>query len=108
MAAQHLVDGQRIRKASVAQIGYHHLMFDQHEVIRANGVLTESLHCGDGFAGIMSREAEAEMRMVRAGDAGMALARPAVRRREAPLLRDLLGLAPRDVSRRAPGFFFAA
>ncbi|MEO1422830.1 MAG: Hint domain-containing protein [Pseudomonadota bacterium] len=42
--AKHLVDGDRIRILSGGVVTYHHLRFDRHEIVRSNGVLSESLH----------------------------------------------------------------
>ena len=43
-----LVDGYRISVAYGGLVSYHHLMFDQHEVVIANGAPSESFHPG-GF-----------------------------------------------------------
>lgn len=51
VAACHLVDGHTIMTAPVPVVEYIHLMFDQHEVIFAEGVATESFHPGDQFLG---------------------------------------------------------
>ncbi|WP_299549889.1 Hint domain-containing protein [uncultured Tateyamaria sp.] len=42
VAAKHLCDGRRGRVTPCAAVTYHHLMFDTHEVIWANGARTES------------------------------------------------------------------
>lgn len=47
VAARHLVDGHGITVAPCETVDYIHLMFDEHEVIFAEGVATESLHPGD-------------------------------------------------------------
>ena len=44
--AKALVDGGGVYAAPAPQIAYHHLMFDTHEIIWANGVPTESYHPG--------------------------------------------------------------
>lgn len=49
VAACHLVDGNGITVAEAPMVEYIHLMFDQHEVIFAEGVATESFHPGDRF-----------------------------------------------------------
>ena len=41
-----LVDGYRISVAYGGMVSYHHLMFDQHEVVIANGAPSESFHPG--------------------------------------------------------------
>lgn len=48
VAVKHLVDGAGIRVVDEAPaVTYYHLLFDQHEIIRANGLWSESLHLGD-------------------------------------------------------------
>lgn len=49
VAAAHLVDGVGITVRKARFVEYIHLMFDQHEVIFAEGVATESFHPGDRF-----------------------------------------------------------
>ncbi len=47
-AAKHLVDGQSITIGPVAEIEYFHILFDEHEIIWAEGMLCESFNpCGD-------------------------------------------------------------
>lgn len=46
VAAANLVDGKAVTREMRATIDYLHIMFDQHEVIYANGVPTESFHPG--------------------------------------------------------------
>lgn len=48
-AAIGLVDGKSVRVAKgKKRVTYHHLMFDKHEVIFAEGAATESFHPGQG------------------------------------------------------------
>ncbi|PRX31148.1 FG-GAP repeat-containing protein [Meinhardsimonia xiamenensis] len=44
VAARHLVDGERVDRVSGGVVSYYHLLFDQHEIIFANGAPTESLY----------------------------------------------------------------
>lgn len=46
VAACHLVDGTQVRQIAMPWITYHHLMFDRHQIIRANGALAESFYPG--------------------------------------------------------------
>jgi hypothetical protein len=47
VAAAHLVNADTIHRAPRRYIDYHHLMFDRHEVLLAEGVPTESFYPGD-------------------------------------------------------------
>ncbi|MDP4032201.1 MAG: Hint domain-containing protein, partial [Pseudorhodobacter sp.] len=44
VAALHLVNGSTIRLTPRARVDYVHLLFDQHELIFSEGILTESCH----------------------------------------------------------------
>ncbi|MGB7317244.1 MAG: choice-of-anchor L domain-containing protein [Planktotalea sp.] len=44
--AIHLVDGDAVRRESLETVTYIHIMFEQHEIIFAQGVATESFHPG--------------------------------------------------------------
>jgi len=46
VAAKHLINGSTIRQRSAGLVTYYHLLFDQHEIIQANGCDTESYHPG--------------------------------------------------------------
>lgn len=50
----HLVDGENVRLLNRVPVEYFHLVLDRHEVIFANGVSTESLHCAQSgeFSGV--------------------------------------------------------
>ena len=60
--AQHLVDGQAVRiDHGLAPVRYLHLMFDRHEVITANGLLTESFYPGAQGMGTLEAPVRAEL-----------------------------------------------
>ena len=46
-AATHLVDGRHVIRAPQKEVTYIHLMLEQHEVIYAEGLATESFHASD-------------------------------------------------------------
>lgn len=47
LAVKHLVDGHRVIQQNVSEVTYYHIMFDRHELISSNGLISESLHAGD-------------------------------------------------------------
>ncbi len=54
MAATHLVDGHSVTVEEGGLVTYIHLMFDQHEIIYAEGAATESFHAGDVGLGALT------------------------------------------------------
>lgn len=53
VAAKHLVDGHAVTEIIGGTVTYIHMMFDQHEVIYANGAASESFHPGSvGLTGV--------------------------------------------------------
>ena len=59
VAARHLVNGKSIRQVEKDCIDYVHILFDQHEVIFAEGAESESYHPGrHGLNGIMDHARE--------------------------------------------------
>lgn len=46
VAAKHLVDGLDVTRQAMEKVTYIHMMFDQHEVVYAEGAATESFHPG--------------------------------------------------------------
>lgn len=92
IAATHLVDGQAVTRVAQAAVTYIHIMFDQHEVIYAEGAATESFHAGAVGLSAISDQAREEMFAVfpelrsnpnAYGDT----ARPCLKRHEARLLQ---------------------
>ncbi|WP_299589805.1 Hint domain-containing protein [uncultured Tateyamaria sp.] len=112
VAAGHIVDGDAIVRRNTGMTTYHHLLFERHEIVRTQGVYSETLLLGDDMRGIMSKPAHddfeatfgAEFPKKRAAKP----ARRILRRHEAPLVRTILGLGASDSSVKAPGFLFAA
>ena len=92
VAARHLVDGRAVTQEEQAAVTYIHVMFDQHEVIYAEGAATESFHAGDIGISAISDQSREEMFSVfpelrsnpnAYGDT----ARPCLKRHEARLLQ---------------------
>jgi len=53
VSAKHLVDGMDVTQDEGHTVTYIHMLFDQHEVIYAEGAATESFHPGDiGFTAV--------------------------------------------------------
>lgn len=53
MPAAHLVDNKLVSREAGGKVTYIHMMFDQHEIVYAEGAATESFHPGDeGLDGI--------------------------------------------------------
>ncbi|MBM1220638.1 Hint domain-containing protein [Ponticoccus sp. SC2-23] len=46
VAAKHLVNGTSIRVTPMRQVEYHHILFDGHEIVESEGILSESFHPG--------------------------------------------------------------
>lgn len=47
VAAKHLVNGTTIRVSPMPQVTYHHILFEGHEIVESEGVLSESFHPGE-------------------------------------------------------------
>lgn len=108
-----LVDGQRITRCSAGRMRYHHLLFERHEIICANGVWCESLLLGDFLPETIGPAAQADFEAMFGGPMPrqpvMPAARPILRAKEAAVLRAGLGLGARDIGNPAPpGLFRAA
>jgi Ca2+-binding RTX toxin-like protein len=56
VAAKHLLDSPAVQRRTSETVTYIHLMFDQHEVVFANGVATESFYPGDSALSGISPE----------------------------------------------------
>ncbi|MFD0980513.1 Hint domain-containing protein [Tropicimonas aquimaris] len=95
VAAKHLVNGRDVARQEGGTVTYHHFMFDQHELVWANGVPAESFLVASNSVSAMTPEMLAEFKALfpelitdhaRQGD----LARPVLRGWEA---RAMFGLA---------------
>jgi hypothetical protein len=60
-AACHLINDASIRRAPCAQVRYFHLMFDQHEIITAEGCASESFFPGVAALGGLEAETRSEI-----------------------------------------------
>ncbi len=96
VAALHLVDGQYITVEAAGQVTYHHLLFDRHEIIFAEGIASESFHPGVQAEELLTMAQRTEIRqlMPAAFQQGVGgdhtLSRPCVRRAEAAILRQMV------------------
>lgn len=61
VAAKHLVDGAKIRQMPARSVTYYHMIFDQHEIIFAEGIPSESLHLGEMTMSILDQPSRAEV-----------------------------------------------
>lgn len=61
VAAKHLVDGHAIRPVEGGTVVYVHLLFDRHEILRSEGLPTESLLPGEMALGSVDPEAREEL-----------------------------------------------
>ena len=88
MAAKFLTADARVRSEPCAVAEYYHILFDQHEIIFAEGAPAESLHMGGEAIGALDAEARAEIAAIfpdlQQRTAG--LSRPALTRVEAQVL----------------------
>jgi hypothetical protein len=91
-AAKYLVNGRTIRYATGGTVDYVHLLFDRHEIIRANGLLSESFLPGAQTHDIFEAESLAEIVTLfpafdpATGEGYGPAARPILRQHEARLL----------------------
>ncbi|MDC1296695.1 Hint domain-containing protein [Octadecabacter sp.] len=59
VSAKHLVDGLDVTQDEAEMVTYVHMLFDQNEVIYAEGAATESFHPGDiGFSAVGEQDRE--------------------------------------------------
>lgn len=61
VAAKHLVDGDAIRIIEKDDVEYYHMLFDQHEIVYAEGVASESFHPGCVGMSAISHAARTEI-----------------------------------------------
>lgn len=59
--AKHLVNDHSIRRVEGGFIEYVHVLFDEHEIIRANGLLSESFLPGSQVSNIFEEDTLAEI-----------------------------------------------
>ena len=59
--AKHLINGSDVVIEPKAEITYFHMLFDQHEVVFANGAATESFHPGHEGLGAIDAAAREEL-----------------------------------------------
>ncbi len=59
--AQHLVGLTGVRQIAVASVDYIHFMFDRHQLVRANGLWTESFQPGDRTLAGLDKAQRAEL-----------------------------------------------
>ncbi|APX89780.1 hypothetical protein BV394_08680 [Brevirhabdus pacifica] len=92
VAAKHLMKVPGIERAKVEDTAYVHIMFEQHEVVLANGAWTESFQPGDYSLNGLGRSQREEIFTLfpelreDAGIEGYIAARPTLKRNEAAVL----------------------
>lgn len=100
----HLVNGQTILRERVGEVSYHHLLFDDHQVLQSAGCASESFYPGrvglDGFEDATRDELFAIFPELRAlPESYGETARMVTKRHEAALLRDRLAPVQRFLRR---------
>lgn len=92
LPAKFMVNGDTVVQQTAARsVEYWHILFDDHQVVWSNGVLTESLHPGDVALTGMARASRAELlelfpELATHGAAASRTCFPSLRRFEADLL----------------------
>ncbi|MBZ0122977.1 MAG: Hint domain-containing protein, partial [Roseovarius sp.] len=104
--ARLLVNGTTVTQEQVAEVGYHHLLFDRHEVLSAGGCDSESFYPGelglDGFGAGRREEVLALFPELRSlAHAYGPTARGVAKRHEALILADSLSRGARPRTRAA-------
>lgn len=61
VAAKHLVDGKLVTQDTGGNVTYIHMMFDEHEVVYAEGAATENFHPGSIGLSAVSDPAREEL-----------------------------------------------
>lgn len=61
VAAKHLIDGKLVTQDEGGDVTYIHMMFDEHEVVYAEGAATESFHPGEVGLSAVSDPARDEL-----------------------------------------------
>ena len=61
VSARHLVDNKAVTREEGGMVTYIHMMFDQHEIVFAEGAATESFHPGDVGLSAIKDEAREEL-----------------------------------------------
>ena len=61
VAAKLLVNDQTIRREEAEAVTYHHMLFDAHEIVLAEGAPSESFHPGHVGWGALAEEAREEI-----------------------------------------------
>ena len=89
VAATHLINADTIHRAPRRYVDYHHLMFDAHEILLAEGIPTESFYPGKYILRDDDLREEVTAlfpEMIHAATHGWETARPIVRSAEAKML----------------------
>jgi len=60
-SAKHLVNDANVTRAPMRMVTYHHIMFDQHQIVFANGAPSESFHPGGQALRAVGDEAREEL-----------------------------------------------
>lgn len=95
VAAKHLCGHSGISIRETSRMTYVHFMFDQHQIVRSNGLLTESFYYGHGAQNALTSPQRAEIRALfpsvdDATEAFRHTAVPTISGREASVLRAYL------------------
>jgi hypothetical protein len=88
VAAKNMVNGTSIQRVDdMATVTYFHMLFEKHEIVQANGTLSESFYpvaeAVDGFSSLQQEELFALFPHLKAGDFGRAPAYPPLLAHEA-------------------------
>ena len=86
VAALHLVNGTTIRRDPMPRVTYHHMLFDRHAIVRAEGIPAESLHLGRTALASFPRAAREEVLALFPQLAEQDTARPCLRGWEGRLI----------------------